>query len=57
MGDLATEAGGKPERLKPYEVIARLLSNVHPPSLTALRRAHQIVNSLDFHGYSIADKP
>lgn len=38
------------------EVIARLLSNSHPPSLTAMRRAQQIINSLDFHGYVIAPR-
>jgi hypothetical protein len=43
-------------RTKQAEVIARLLSNVHPPSLTAMRRAQQIINSLEFHGYVIAPK-
>lgn len=38
------------------EVIARHLSNVHPPSLTAMRRAHEIIRALDFQGYTLAPK-
>jgi hypothetical protein len=44
------------KRDEPREVIARLLSNVHPPSITAMRRAEQILNSLDFYGYAITPK-